>query len=223
MGEEALQEERGLKAFRRRKVLTVMELLELFGCSLRTVQRRLKVWQARTSYNHNGRYYTLPDIPVFDAYGLWHYREISFSKHGNLKKTVISLVNDSSHGLNAAEIGDILRVNPQSFLSHFQNEPGLYREKVGGRFIWLAGDAGTRKKQKQGRSELERQKRIALPSDREAVMILVDLLHHPETGVKEIARRLKRQGVELTSEIIHDFLAHHDLLKKTTDPGSSVV
>lgn len=223
MVEESLREKRGLRAFRRRKALTLMELLELFGYSLRTVQRRLKMWQARTSYNHNGRYYTLPDIPVFDEYGLWHYRDISFSKHGNLKKTVVCLVNDSPHGLSAAEIGEILRVNPQSFLSHFQKEPGLYREKVGRRFIWFAAGAGIRKKQKQGRSELERQERIAMPSDREAVMILVDLLHHPSAGVKEIARRLKQKEVELMPEIIHDFLAHHDLVKKTTDPGSCVV
>ncbi len=212
-----------INSIKKKRVFLVTELAEWLRCSLPTCRRRLKQWQARTSYNHNGRYYTLPDIPVFDAYGIWHYRDLSFSKHGNLKKTVACLVHDSAHGLSAAEIGEILRVNSQSFLSHFQNEPGLYREKVGGRFIWFAADAGIRKKQKQARSELERQERIAMPSDREAVMILVDLLHHPRAVVREIARRVKRKGVALRPEIIHDFLAHHDLLKKTTDPGSSVV
>ena len=223
MTEQSTQEKRGLKAFRRRKALTVMELLDLFGCSLRTVQRRLKIWQARTSYNHNGRYYTLPDIPTFDAHGLWHYRDISFSKYGNLKKTVVCLVSESPHGLRAAEIGAILRMNPQSFLSHFQDEPGLNREKVGGRFVWFAADVRIRKKQKQGRSELECQEHMAMPSNREAVMIVVDLLHHPDTCVKEIARRMKPKGVEVAPKIIHEFLAHHDLVKKTTAPGSSVV
>ncbi len=220
---KSLQEKRGLTAFRRRKALTVMELHELFGCSLRTVQRRLKTWQSRTSFNHNGRFYTLPDIPIFDAYGLWHYRDISFSMHGTLKKTVVRLVHDSPHGLSAAEIGEILRMNPQSFLSHFQNEPGLYRKKVGRRFIWFASDTGIRKKQHQGRTEMERQEHIVLPSDREAVLLLVDLLHHPGASIKDIARRLKPKGVEVGPEIIRDFLTHHDLLKKTTDPGSCVV
>lgn len=210
-------------SFKRRRVFLVTELAQSLHCSLPTCRRRLKTWRALTSYNHNGRYYTLPDIPVFDANGLWHYRDISFSKHGNLKKTLLCLVRDSAHGLSAAEIGEILRLNPQSFLSHFQHEPGLYREKIDGRFIWFAADADIRKRQQLGRVELQQQKRTPMPSDREAVMILVDLLHHPDTSTKTISQRLKRKGIALRVENIHDFLAHHDLLKKTTDRDSSIV
>jgi hypothetical protein len=204
-------------------VLTVTQLLELLGCSLRTLQRRLKTWQACTSYNRNACYYTLPDIPVFDTQGLWHCRGISFSKHGNLKNTLVSLVHDSGLGLSAAEIGELLGLDPRSFLSHFQDEPGLYREKVGGRFIWFAGNVAVRKPQQQRRAELQRQERMALPSDREAVLILVDLLHHPGTDPQAIARRLRSKNVKLAPETIRTFLLRHDLQKKTMGTGSSVV
>ena len=61
-----------LKRFRARKVMTLGELAQQMQCSHRTVQRRLRDWQAINSYNKNGRYYVLPSVPTFDAHGLWH-------------------------------------------------------------------------------------------------------------------------------------------------------
>lgn len=223
MTKESQREKYGLTVFRRQMALTLLDLLKLFGGSLRTVQRRLKAWQAHTSYNQNGRYYTLPDIPIFDAQGLWHYRDVSFSKHGNLKQTVIGLVNDSVKGLSAEEIGAILRMKARSFLPHFKNVPELHREQMGRRFIWFAADAETRQRQREARFAQEQTELISLPSDRAAVMILVDLLHHPYTDVAAIARRLKSKNQALGLESIQAFLAHHALLKKTTDQNSSVV
>ena len=85
----------GLEAFKKEKVMTLKGLSYLLHCCERTVQRHLKQWRTYTSYNENGRYYILPDIPKFDVNGLWRYRTISFSRYGNLKKTVIHLVHDS--------------------------------------------------------------------------------------------------------------------------------
>lgn len=211
------------QTIQRKRVFQITELAAWLRCSLPTCRRRLKQWKAHTSYNHNGRYYTLPVIPVFDAQGIWHYRDISFSRYGNLKQTVSRLVHESKLGLSAAEIGDLLRMNPQSFLSHFQYDPGLYREKMGGRFIWFSAETKNRENQKQGRIQLECQKSISMPSDREAVLILLDLLHHPETSVMEMARRMQRKELDLCPEVIQGFLAHHDLLKKTTESNFSFV
>ena len=212
-----------MKSIKRKRVFMISDLVQWLNCSLPTCRRRLKQWHAHTSYNHNGRYYTLPEVPSFDTYGLWHHLDISFSKHGNLKQTVISLVTSSAYGLSASEVGEILRMNAQSFLSQFQDEPGLSREKMTGHFIWFAADAEIRDRQRQGRLAQEHSPRIALPLDREAVMILVDLLHHPGTDVVKIVHRLKLKRLVLSAKIITTFLIHHDLLKKTTDPDSSAV
>jgi hypothetical protein len=212
-----------IKSIKRKQVFMINDLVRWLSCSLPTCRRRLKQWHAHTSYNHNGRYYTLPDVPSFDTYGLWHHRDISFSIHGNLKQTVISLVTSSAYGLSASEIGEILRMNAQSFLSPFQHEAKLLREKVTGLFIWFAADSEICDRQRQGRLAQEHSPRIALPSDREAVMILVDLLHHPGTDVEKIVHRLKLNRLAVTAKIITTFLIHHDLLKKTTDPDSSAV
>ena len=50
---------KALKAFRRRKVMTLGEVAELVHSSIHTARRRLKEWRAHTSYNQNGRYYAL--------------------------------------------------------------------------------------------------------------------------------------------------------------------
>lgn len=208
---------------KRKQVFLISDLAQWLNCSLPTCRRRLKQWHAHTSYNHNGRYYTLPEILTFDTYGLWHHRDISFSKHGNLKQTVINLVTTSACGLSASELGETLHMNAQSFLSHFQNEPGLTREKVTGYFIWFAADPKIHERQRQGRLTQEPSQRIALPSDREAVLILVDILHHPGTDVVKIVNRLKLKRLFLTTKMITTFLVHHDLLKKTTDQDFSDV
>jgi hypothetical protein len=47
--------------------------------SIYTARRRLKEGEALTSYNQNGRDYALPDVPAFDANGLWQRRGVYFS------------------------------------------------------------------------------------------------------------------------------------------------
>ena len=67
-------DERAIRAFTLKKVLTIDELLKILICSIITVRRRLKEWHAYTSYNKNGCYYTLPSIPKFNKKGIWNYQ-----------------------------------------------------------------------------------------------------------------------------------------------------
>jgi len=53
-----------------------------------------------------------------------------------------------------------------------------------------------------------------MPSDMEAVMILADMIHHPNSRLKLIVRRLKPKGFNVDVEAIRLLLGHHDLLKK---------
>jgi DeoR/GlpR family transcriptional regulator of sugar metabolism len=71
-----MDEKLALERFQRQKIITIDQLVELLTCSVITVRRRLKKWQTYTSINQNGRYYTLPQIPVFDDNGLWRYRSV---------------------------------------------------------------------------------------------------------------------------------------------------
>jgi hypothetical protein len=165
----------------------------------------------------------LPEIADFDDHGLWRYQGVFFSKHGNLKQTVVHLVTDSAQGLSGAELGELLGLQPRSFLSHFRDHPEIYRENLMRRWIWFAADSKIREKQKQTRLARDVAKEPRMPTDREVVTILVDLIQHPNSGLEQVARRLKPKGLNIDVDAIRQLLGHHDLLKKTVDFPSSDV
>lgn len=210
-----------MRSFKKQKVVTIDQLANWLSCSVVTARRRLKAWCAYTSYNRNGRYYTLPEIVQFDDMGFWRHREAFFSKHGNLKQTLVYLIAHSAQGLNSTELGEILGLQPRSFLSHFRHHPAIYRENMMGRWIWFAADPGIRKQQMQARLAQEDAKASRMPSDMEAVMILVDLIEHPESDVEQIARRLKSKQLDIDAAAIRQLLDHHGLLKKTAAISAS--
>src|SRR5215831_17693000 len=76
---------------RGQKIATLPELKRALGTSADiTVFRKLKELSYRSSYSHRGRYYTLEEIPQFDPLGLWSFREVWFSRFGNLVMTLES-------------------------------------------------------------------------------------------------------------------------------------
>jgi hypothetical protein len=211
------------QSFKKEKVVTVVLLTTWLSCSVVTARRRLKAWRAYTSYNHNGRYYTLPEIAKFDENGLWWHQGVFFSKHGNLKQTLVYLVTHSEQGLSGSELGVLLGLQPRSFLSHFRDHPALHREHAQGRWVWYSANPKTYERQKQMGFAHAATKRAGMPSDMEAVMILVDLIGHPNSGLEQIADRLKVKGLDIDVVAIRQLLVHHDLLKKTVDfPVSDV-
>lgn len=104
------------EAFRSAIIMTSDQLMQLMDCSLRTVQRRVKQWLCHTSFNHNGRYYALPDVAQFDQYGIWAHQGVCFSRFGNLKKTVVGVGCEAEQGLSAVELAHRLHVNVHGFL-----------------------------------------------------------------------------------------------------------
>ena len=201
-----------LENFRRWKVITIEQLVTLLECSVITARRRLKQWRTHTSINKNGRYYTLPEIPVFDKYGLWRYQAILFSKHGNLKRTIVALITDSTKGLSAAEIAEIVGLVPNSsFLSQLKDVPGVKREKREGRFIYLSDQSDIYARQQR------RFEAIAFPTEAQAVLILVQLIKNFDIGIEELAARVSDQGLSVEPAAVQRFLHFHDLLKKTSD------
>ena len=207
-----------LKTFRRRKILTLMEVAGLIRRTIHTARRWLKAQKVHRSYNKNGRYYTLPDVPEFDANGLWRWRAILFSRYGNLTETVIELIRRSEAGLDATEVGERIGLDPRSFLSAFAGHPGLRREKTQGRFIYYAADPSLYSQQRQRRSLMSATRRD--PSELEAMAILVEKIKHPVLSVEELCRRLRRKKLQVEPEMILSLFARHGLgVKKTPHLG----
>jgi hypothetical protein len=210
-----------LKRFRRLKVLTIEQLVDLLKSSMMTARRRLKKWKALTSFNQNGRYYTLPETPRFDNHGIWEYQRILFSKYGNLKQTILELIRRSEAGLSAREVAEIVKIpTNSSIFSQLQRVSGINREKHQGHFVYFSDEPKAYQKQK---SVLPRPQAAALPSGEEAVLILVQSIKHPHIGVEELSEKIARQGKRIAPSVIERFLEHHDLLKKIPDTESSAL
>ena len=207
-------QDKGLKFLRLRKVVTLAELALHLYCSPRTVQRRLADWQAINSYNRNGSYYTLPDIPKFDANGLWRYQGAFFSRFGNLPETFVQLVANSQTGLTAADAGDLLGLRPSSFLWSLRDHPALKREKHQGVYVYFASAPILYTSQRQQRNLMRKTTR--LPADFEAVAILVEKIKHPALSNEALSRRLRKQNLFVEPETIHNLFVRHDLTVKKT-------
>ena len=211
-----MDEKQVLDRFRRQQIATIEQLVEWLKCSVITVRRRLKAWRSFTSINQNGRYYTLPEVPVFDPSGLWRYRRVLFSKHGNLKQTVVAMITRSSKGLSAVEIARLVDLAPNSsFISRITYGLGVQREKHQGRFVYFSERPEIYSLQKYARASGRQE--AGMPTDQEAVMILVELLKHPGSGIEELAARVSKPSRWIAPETVRAFLERHDLVKKTSD------
>ena len=197
-----------------KKVFTLDQLVSSLSCSTPTARLKLKQWQAYTSYNQNGRYYTMPTVPRFDENGLWFYEAISFSKYGNLKNTVVHLINTSPIGLTGNEIGNLVRLPPRSFLHHFRNVAGICREKREGVYVYFSDDVERYKEQvgKRSRALIVEEK---LLRDADVVVILTALIKHHEITIEDIMGLPEVRGGNFSRVVIREFLERHDLLKKT--------
>ena len=203
------------KMFKESKVLTLSQVSKTHDCSIRTVQRQFAELAVLRSYNKNSRYYTLPGIPKFNVHGIWCYRDILFSKFGDLRQTVKHMILASEDGLSGNEIGDIVNLLPRSFMHHFRDVGGIFREKHGGVYIYFSNDPTMYASQIIKRVQADDVKRI---SDAIAIKILVVYIKHPELSEDELSSILRReQNVNISPSMITKLLSFHGLLKKTPD------
>lgn len=209
-----------IKTIEETKVINIKEICQLLLCSTRTAQRHLKQWQAYNSCNHNGRFYTLPNIAKFDRSGLWRHKGKLFSRHGNLKETVLHFVKASQMGLDASEIGKLLQMLPHSFMSHFRNISGIRREKYEGRFVYFSDEETTYRIQRQKREDTVKATLSKLPLADDAIIILVDCIKHPDSSAEECALRIRKKAKHISVAAIRALFDYHGIEKKTADTPS---
>jgi hypothetical protein len=208
-------ERRAVNRFRARRIMTVIELAGLLSCSIPTVRKRLRSWATFTSYNRNGSYYTLPEVPNFDELGMWRHKGVFFSRHGTFGRTVQYLVEHSEMGLDAAEIGRLVGLPPRLFISRLPLMSGVVREKREGRFVYFSAEPERAESQKQLREASASRRAAQIPADTEAIAILVDRMKHPGSSCEQTAQRLRRRGIAVGVGAIEALLAYHGVEKKT--------
>ena len=176
------------------KVVEMAALQEALGGVVpMTVFRWLRKVSYRSSYNHNGRYYTLYDPARFDRWGLWSYGDIHFSMDGTLKATVKRLTEETEAGYTQRELQELLGVRVQTFLHDGVRAGDLTRERIDGVYVYLHPEQEVRASQlerRRDRVSAAKEEEVEI-SDHVVIQVLLVLIHHPGSGPADVARRLR--------------------------------
>jgi hypothetical protein len=204
--------------FKRRPVLSMVELCKAVAATERTVARALKETGYLSSYSHAGKYYTLQSIPSFDTQGLWLYRNIGFSKHGTLRATIGVLVKEALAGHTHEELQAILQLRVHDTLRDLVRAGIIGREQVDAVYVYVAADP------KVARAQVAKRLAVALTAmgrteDRVldlacVVEILLIVIRRQQASTAQIRSTLGTKGIIVTDREIDQVLDQYGLKKK---------
>jgi hypothetical protein len=210
-----------LRALFRRHLVAAMATIQqaLPERSRRSLFRDLSALGYLSSYNHAGRYYTLPDIAQFDENDLWMYQGVFFSRHGTLKATVEHMVEEADDGRTHQELQERLRVRVHNTLLDLVELHRIDRQALGKQYLYVSREPTRATAQVTRRREREA---VAVPTAEAppaaaVIEVLVEVIHGARVTLDAaaIAARLRGRGVVVTVEHVEEVFRRHDLVKKT--------
>ena len=216
------REQKLVNWLRTRKVATKRQLQLQFQVCHMTVFRALKKVGYLTSYNHNAGFYTLADVPQFDDWGLWAYRDIRFSRVGTLPDTLVALASQAPAGLTAGELEERLHTPVANLLSRLVQHGRLQRHVLRGRHVVYLNpepEHGRQQWQQRQQEPLAAAARTTtgLPAGCPAPLV-IDVLRQmivkPDDGPAQWARQLQTQGRQVTAGQVRQVQDHYALKKK---------
>lgn len=205
-----------LKQIHRKKILTLNELFELLNTKSRmTVFRKLKPLNYISSYSHSGKYYSLPNIAEFDEAGLWYFKGIGFSNVGNLKNTLMQLIQKSSGGKSQKELSFLLNINVHNTLLELFRAEKIDRTKIENLFIYISRDSNKARKQIEYRQTMKYGLYDNELPDWLVIEVMAAIIHINELVIepKRIMLELKSRNITISIEIINAILSRFDLKK----------
>lgn len=201
--------------FIEKNVLTLQNLSQFLSVSVRTIQRMIIPLDTIRSYDHNGRYFSLEKLARFNSMGIWEYNNIHFSKFGTLKNTLAAIINNSSQGMDASQIKDVLGVDTRSFLFQYKDISGIKREKMGRHYVYFSSDQQRFSRQLSNRKQGLASMAQPPLEGTAAISVLVGTIKHPDFTFEQLSKHLSKQGIKLKPEVIQDFFIFYGIEKKT--------
>jgi hypothetical protein len=161
------------KHIRKHCVTDMASILDKFpGRSVPSFHRDLARLGCISSFTDNRRFYTLPEIPSYDGFGLWRHNGIGFSKYGTAKETARVLIEGSSSGMTYADLEGILGIRLYTTLQTLSAEKVIISETDGNRKLFFSGCEENYQRQKSSR------RGISAPNSGHPfnLLVVVDLL-----------------------------------------------
>ena len=205
-----------------RPIATMEHMRNQFHLSHMTVLRALKKVGYYTSYNHNAAYYVLYDIPQFDEWGLWAFRDIRFSRYYHLPETILAVVQKAPAGLTVRELEERLQTKVANLVSRLVGAGRLAGERLlGHQVVYWAADPERQAFQREQRQQLRPERPARGPADlpagystSEIITVLRQLILTPDDHPDRLARRLQARGVRITASQVGRVMDYYDLKKK---------
>ena len=203
------------KLFRKKRVLDMQQLYRMINTTSRvTVFRYLRELEYLTSYTHNGKYYTLPEIAQFDKEGFWYFGEIGFSVHGTLMSTLTHVITMSEAGKTNSELEKHFRTRVQNSLQKLLKPNKIAKATQTKPCLYVSCDSAVSDRQIKKRTEVGERKRLP---DWIVGEILVETIRsfpvQPE--IDDVMKRLSKRGSLITREQVEQVFEESDLEKKT--------
>jgi hypothetical protein len=207
--------------FRRHQIADIDQLFAALGTRSRmTVFRRLSTAGYLSSYSHGGRYYTLRDIPAFDADGLWQHRGVLFSRDGTLTRTLVRIVEEADAGQFHCELQLRVRLRVHNTLVALVTDHRLGRELFAGEYLYLSTNAARAEAQLARRTQLGQAASVTARGELTSALVievLVEIIHGTAAQIDatQVAARLVARGVSVTAAQVEEICLRHGVIKKT--------
>ena len=204
------------KLFQRTPVVELNELFRTLKTSSRmSVFRRMKEVGYFSSYTHTCRYYTLRTIPQFDSLGLWHYRDIGFSRAGTLKASAVDLIDSSPAGRTPRELQELLRVRVHNALLDLTRAQKIRRESSPAvRSLYVSADETRASEQIACR--LKADAPGSMPQSSLVIEVLLQLLDASTVDATptDVVQRLIVRGIGVTTDQVRQIFERYKLGRK---------
>lgn len=200
--------------FAQKSCWTIKQLHEKMDYSAISIRRFLKQVGYYSSFTHNSKWYTLHSIANFDKNGLWFYEDIGFSKHGNLKQTIVYFIDKSPQGLSANELEALLSTPLLAILNHIYKSGAIERIKDKSKFVYISSAARKKKRQL-----MRLEAKTVIDSEPQklnahsAVYVLVEYIQNPQATFDELSKAVAKKQVIAKPKAIARFFEEHDLKK----------
>jgi len=198
-------------------VQTYEDLKTKSGWKSITLYRKIKACNLLVSYNQNAKFYTLSKLAHFNHNGIWNYKQILFSKHGNLFNTLIALINNSITGYTAKELTTIIEIKADDALRILWVSKRVNKQKVGSTNVYFSIKPELFSQQLTVR---EQPSRVALSSliisDNQIIIsVLVEIIQQDSLDCKILYKSIKKQNIDIGIEQIEQVIEQYQLKKKT--------
>ncbi len=198
-----------LKAlFKKNIVMDIDDLTKQTSSSRITVFRHLKETGYITSYNHNGKYYTLLEIAHFDESGIFDHKGILFFRNGGIQELVIKEIDSSEKGYTAEEMSRKIRTRVSNQLHQFVRKGLITRRKYADFYVYYSIDEATQQKQVTNR---EKELKITsikedseLSAEKKTIRILLEIIQNSNAEPQEIGKRLREGGLKISDSFIQN-------------------